>query len=69
MSPIEIQWVQQTLIKAIQPVVDFFNGRLDRARERHDALDARVARLEQRIYGEVPPLDEPDIFKELGLRG
>ena len=67
MSPIEIQWVQQQIIEIANQLVKHFNARIDRRKAKEAELDARLARLEKRIYGDeaYPELyPVPDVFKE-----
>ena len=67
MSPIEIQWVQQTIVETANMLIKHFNARIDRRKEHQAAMDERLARLEKRVYGDEAypePYPVPEAFRD-----
>lgn len=63
MGPIEIDWVNKSVVGACNQILEYVNGRFTRARARHDALQARVDALEERVYNGVVN-GVPEVFRK-----
>lgn len=60
-----MQWVIKTIQDVGNGIVKYVNGRFERARGRHDALEARVAAIEIAVFGKVQAGEltpVPDVF-------